>query len=178
VLVACACGGGDAGDTPGGAADLPGPVPAGITFADPPAGALAAPAFSAELVDGTPIRAAELWAERPLVLVFTASWCGLCAEAHREAAAAVDEHGDAIALLGIVPEGDAGAALDYADELDLGHPIAVGPEHVWLNYAAREPPVIVLVSRGGKVLRGWPGGVSRAVLGRRLRQLMAPGATR
>ena len=35
-------------------------------------------------------------------------------------------------------------ALEYADELDLGHPIAAGPERVWLNYAAREPPVVVL----------------------------------
>jgi len=178
VLVACACGGGDAGDTPGGAADLPGTVPDGVVYADPPTGALPAHAFSAELLDGTGIRAAELWAERPLVLVFTASWCGLCAESHREAAAAVDEYGGAVALLGIVTEDDAGGALEYADELDLGHPIAVGPERVWLNYAAREPPVVVVISRGGKVVRGWPGGVSRAILGRRLGQLVTRTASR
>ena len=107
------------------------------------------------------------------MLVFTASWCGRCAELHREAASAVGEHGDAIALLGIVAEDDAGPALDYAEKLDLGHPIAVAPERIWLNYAAREPPVVVLISRGGKVLRGWPGGVARAVLARQLGSLVA-----
>ena len=84
----------------------------------------------------------------------------------------MDAHGGAVALLGIVPEDDAGPAVDYAKELDLGYPVAVAPERVWLDYAAREPPVIVLVSRGGKVLRGWPGGVARPVLARRLRELV------
>jgi thiol-disulfide isomerase/thioredoxin len=171
VLVASGCAGGD-DDTPGGAADLPGNVPEDVVYADPPAGAPPAPGFSAELLDGTPVSATDLWTERPLVLVFTASWCERCAELHREAAAAVDEHGDAIALLGMVAEDDAGAALDYAEELDLGHPIAVAPERVWLSYAAREPPVVVLISRGGKVLRGWPGGVAREVLARQLRDLV------
>jgi peroxiredoxin len=170
VLVAAACGGGD--DVPGGAADLPGAVPEGVVYAKPAARGLPAPRFSAKLLDGTAVSAGSLWRERPLVLVFTASWCERCAETHRDTAAAVDEHGDAIALLGVVAEDDAEAARDYADELDLGHPIAVASERVWLDYAAREPPVVVLISRGGMVLRGWPGGVPRAVLDRRLAELV------
>jgi thiol-disulfide isomerase/thioredoxin len=164
------CGGDE--DTPGGEADLPPPVPAGVVFAQPPRGALPAPDFSASLLDGVPVRAADLWQDRPLVLVFTASWCGRCAGIHRDAAAAVDAHADAVALLGIVAEDDAEPARDYAEELDLGHPVAVAAERVWLNYAAREPPVVVLVSQGGKVLRGWPGGVERAVLARRIDELV------
>jgi peroxiredoxin len=170
VLVLAACGGD--GDVPGGAADLPDAAPEGVIYSKPPAGALRAPPFSAELLDGTQISAADLWAERPLVLVFTASWCRRCAELHREAAEAVDEHDGALALLGIVAEDDAEAARDYAAELDLGQPIAVASERVWLEYAAREPPVVVLISRGGKVLRGWPGGVPRAVLDGRLAELV------
>ena len=50
-------------------------MPAGVEFADPPASALPAPDFEAELVDGTAVRGSELWAERPLLLVFTASFC-------------------------------------------------------------------------------------------------------
>lgn len=152
-------------------------MPENVVYADAPAGAPPAPGFSAELLDGTSITAADLWTERPLVLVFTASWCERCAEHHGEVASAVDEHGDAIALLGMVAEDDAEAALDYAEELDLGHPIAVAPERVWLNYAAREPPVVVLISRGGKVLRGWPGGVAREVLARQLGSLVDVRAT-
>lgn len=164
------CGGDE--DTPGGEADLPPPVPAGVEFAPPPRGALPAPDFSADLLDGVPVRAADLWRARPLVLVFTASWCGRCAGIHREVAAAVDAHAGAVGLLGVVADDDAAAARDYAEELDLGHPIAVAGERVWLNYAAREPPVVVLVSKGGKVLRGWPGGVERATLATRLAELV------
>ena len=162
ALLLGACGGDD--EVPGGAADLPGPVPPGVVFAEPPPSALAAPPFSAELLDGTPVRAADLWRERPLALVFTASWCERCAGLHREVAAAVDEHGDAIALLGLVTVDDAAPALEYAEDLDLGHPVAAAADRVWLNYAAREPPVVVLIARGGKIMRGWPGGVDPDVL--------------
>ena len=172
MLLLVACGGGGDNAVAGGADDLPGAVPAGVRYAKPAAATLRAPPFSAELLDGTPITASKLWSDRPLVLVFTASWCRRCAELHRDVAAALDEHGDAIGLLGVVPEDDAQAARDYADELDLGYPIAVAPERVWLDYAAREPPVVVLISRGGKVLRGWPGGVAREELARRLDELV------
>lgn len=178
LAVAVGCAGDDSsgGDTPGGASDLPGPLPADVAFREPPSEGPPAPEFSAELVDGTPVTASELWDDRPLVLVFTASWCGRCADVHREAAEIVDEH-EGIALLGVVPGDDAEGALDYADELRLGHPLAVAGDGVWLDYAVREPPAVVLVGRGGEVLRGWPGGVDPSVLAARLQELVAsPGA--
>ena len=95
----------------------------------------------------------ELWRRRPVVLVFTASYCERCREIHRAAAEAVDGRDDAVALLGIAGTDDADAA-DYAEELDLGHPLAVAPERVWLSYAAREPGLAVLVGQDGKVVRG------------------------
>ena len=64
-------------------------------------------------------------------------------------------------------------AREYADELRLGHAVAVAPEDVWLSYAAREPPVVVLVGPGGTVLRGWPGGVEASLLDQQLDQLSA-----
>ena len=52
---------------------------------------------------------------------------------------AVDEHDGAIGLLGIVGEDDVEGGREYAEELDLGHPVAVAGERIWLDYAAREP---------------------------------------
>ncbi len=161
VLAVAGCGGDDEGA--GGAADLPGPVPEGVEFATPPASAPDAPDFSAELVDGTALTASELWAERPVVLVFTASFCDRCRTIDRDVAAAVAEHDGAIAVLDVVEADDAEAAA-YAEELDLGHPVARAADRVWLSYAAREPGLVTLVSKGGKVLRGWPNGISRAEL--------------
>ena len=165
------CGGDD--EVAGGAGDLPGAVPADVRFAQPPAGALPAPDFTAELLDGTPVTASELWRDRPVVLVFTAGYCERCADLHRAAAEAVDEHDGAVGLLGVVGEDDVEGGRDYADELDLGHPVAVASERVWLDYAAREPGLVVLVARGGKVLRGWPGGATAAELRPRLEELFA-----
>ena len=160
MLVLAACGG---EGVAGGADDLPGPVPTDVRFTPTPSAALPAPDFRAELVDGTPISGRQLWRERPVVLVFSASYCDRCREIHRAAAEAVDRRAGAVALLGIAGTDDAEAA-DYAEELDLGHPLAVAPERVWLSYAAREPGLVVLVGKGGKVLRGWPGGATAAQL--------------
>jgi cytochrome c biogenesis protein CcmG/thiol:disulfide interchange protein DsbE len=164
VLVAAGCGGDD--ESAGGADDLPQPLPGTVSFA-PATGGLSAPDFSAELVDGTEVTASDLWRDRPVVLVFTASWCERCRAVHRDAARVVAEHPGA-ALLGVVGEDDLEAAADYAKELDLGRPVGAASEQVWLDYAAREPPVVVLVGPGGKVLRGWPGGVDPAVLDEQL----------
>jgi thiol-disulfide isomerase/thioredoxin len=166
------CAGEDSGgEVDGGASDLPEAPPGGVAFRDPPADAPAAPEISAELVDGTPVTASDLWEDRPVVLVFTASWCDRCADVHRRAAEVVDDH-EGVALLGVVPRDDAEAAREYAEELELGYPIAVADERVWLNYAVREPPAVVLVAPQGKVLRGWPGGVETPVLARSLDELV------
>ncbi len=122
-------------------------------------------------MDGTSVKASELWDDRPVVLVFTASWCEACREVHRAAAKAVAGR-EGVALLGLVPSDDADGAREYAHDLDLGEPLASADDKVWLGYAAREPPVVVLVGPGGKVLRGWPGGVEETVLARELDALV------
>src|SRR5262245_3632418 len=148
ALAVAGCGGGD-DETAGGAGDLPPPLPDTVSF-EPPTGGLPAPDFTAELVDGTEVRASELWRDRPVVLVFTASWCEHCKAVHRDAAGVVADHPGA-AFIGVVGEGDLDAASDYAEELDLGRPIGSASEQVWLDYAVREPPVVVLVGPGGRV---------------------------
>ena len=170
VLALAACGGDD--EVAGGAADLPGPVPAGVRFADPSASALPAPDFAAELVDGTRIRGSELWDDRPVVLVFTASFCDRCRELHRAAADAVDGQEGAAGVLGVVGEDDASGGAEYAEELDLGHPVAVAGDRVWLSYAAREPGLVVLVAQGGRVVRGWPAGAPAEALAEALDDLI------
>jgi hypothetical protein len=169
VLVLAACGG-DEG-VAGGAEDLPGAVPEGVRYADPPALALPAPELDAELVDGTPVRGSELWDDRPYLLVFTASFCERCRGIHEAAAAAVDAQEGAAGLLGVVGEDDAGAAV-YADELDLGHPLGAASEGVWRNFAAREPGLVVLVAQGGEVVRGWPSPPTEEALTRALGALI------
>ena len=147
-------------------------MPAGVSFEEPAGKGVQAHDFTAELMDGETVQASELWKDRPLVLVFTASWCETCKDVHRTVAEAVERH-DGVALLGLVPDDDAEGARDYAGELDLGDPLGTAGDKVWLDYAAREPPVVVLLGPGGTVLRGWPGGVEAAVIDRELEKLTA-----
>jgi thiol-disulfide isomerase/thioredoxin len=167
-----ACSNGEAG----GEADLPEPVSTDVSFVASPPDAAPAPEFSGELIDGTPFEAATLWADRPLVLMFTAPWCGRCADQHREVAAAVDEYDGAIALLGLIDDVDDDPA-GYAEEVGVAHPLGLVPTDVWNSYAAEEPPLVVLVGPGGDLLRGWPGGVDQETLTEELGTLFAEGAT-
>ena len=166
ALLAGGCGGEE--DVPGGAADLPGPVPEGVAFAEPPAGALAAPPFSVKLLDGTPVTGAQLWSKRPVVLVFTSSWCSRCADCTDRRPPRWTPTAARSRCSGSSRRTTPGRRSTTRRSSASGIPSPRRRTRVWLDYAAREPPVIVLVSRGGKVLRGWPGGVPQAVLARRL----------
>ena len=168
LVAATACsGGGDEEESFGGAEAVPGPVPSDVTFVEDVEGGVPAPDFTADLVDGTSFTASDLWADRPVVVIFTASWCEKCKAEHEKVAEVVAEH-DGAAMLAVVPGDDAEPAAEYATELELDHPVAVGNDEVWLDWAAREPPLVVLVAPGGTVIRGWPGGVERQVLAEQL----------
>ena len=176
VVLAAGCTGGNAGAETdatihGGANDLPGPLPEDVAFRTSPRSALAAPAFSAELLDGTSVTMSDLWDDRPLVLVFTASGCNECERVHREVAEVVDENDGAVSMLAVVREEDIQGAREFAEDQQLGYPIAVGGEGAWLSYAAEEAPLVVLIAPGGKALRGWPGDVDTGVLDAQLDKL-------
>ncbi len=151
----------------GGADDLPPAVPAGVEFVAPPDGLPMAPEFSATLVDGTSIEMADLWADRPVVLLFTAGWCEHCAELHQELDSVVGDYGDAVALVAIADDTDDEIGT-YLEELGVRRPMAVVPIEIWNTYAAKEPPLVALVAPGGVLVRGWPGGVEPDVLGEQL----------
>jgi thiol-disulfide isomerase/thioredoxin len=170
ALALAGCGGDD--EVAGGAADLPGPVPDGVEFTAAAGPTLPAPPLEGELLDGTQVSGAELWDDRPYLVVFTASYCDRCRAIHEGAAEAVDAFDGAAGLLGIVGADDVSGGTKYAEELDLGYPVAVADERTWLNYAAREPGLVVLVSKGGKVVRGWPAGVTVAELDAALDELI------
>jgi thiol-disulfide isomerase/thioredoxin len=139
---------------------LPGPVPEGVTFREPPRAAPPAPAFELRLLDGDQVESAELWAERPVVLVFFESWCVLCREQQPEINELVEDYRDIVLFLGIAGLSEEGELREYVDANDVAYPVGIDRSgEVWLQYAASEPPLVALVSKGGRLLRGWPGGL-------------------
>jgi thiol-disulfide isomerase/thioredoxin len=188
LSVPSASGGGDVGDgvgeparaTPdsarGGAAALPDGVPAGVEYRRTDPKAPPAPEFTLSLVDGRRVAVERVWRERPVVLVFFSSWCGPCARDQPAVDALARRYDDAIAFLGVAGEDESQAVGRYLSEHEV--PYAVGIDaslDIWRRYAVREPPAVVVIGRGGRLLRGWTGPIDAERLERELERLVVAG---
>ncbi|MGH3499599.1 MAG: TlpA family protein disulfide reductase [Nocardioidaceae bacterium] len=156
----------------GGAEQLPGPVPDGVRYRSVSRAAPHAPTFRATLLDGTPLRVQKLWAQRPVVLVFFSSWCARCAALQPRYNAVLGDFGDRIAVLGIAGSDSRKGVTRYLKEHRVDYAVALDDGRIWRSYAVREPPAVVLVGKGGHLLRGWPGGVRPKRLRQAIRHLI------
>lgn len=157
----------------GGAEQIPAALPAGAEFT-PDADAMTAPAVSGALIDGTPVELADLWADRVLVLQFTASWCTQCVDAEADLAQIAEDYDGAVLPVRI--------ALDESDEKIMKYlstSEAVGPAivdrsgSIWRDYAVTEPPATAIVDTAGGLVRLWSGGADEETLRGVLDELVA-----
>ncbi|MEU5725530.1 redoxin domain-containing protein [Micromonospora sp. NPDC047738] len=161
----------DQADQPPPAA-LPGPVPKGVTFVAPPTNAPRAPGFTVELLDGTVLNMAEQWDRRPVVLVFLEPWCTLCADQQKEINRLAEEYRDVVLFVGVGTDSTVERMSQYVRDNKVKHPVGIDRTgQVWRTYRVEEPPLVALVSKGGKLLRGWPGGTD--TLGAQINDLVA-----
>jgi peroxiredoxin len=152
-------------EAPSAPGELPGPVPAGVTFHEPPDSAPAAPDFSLDLLDGTVVDITEQWARRPVVLVFFESWCTRCQEQQPGINAVVEQYRDVVLFVGVASQSEPATVEQYVSDHDLAYPVGIDPSgRVAQRYAVAEPPLVALISKDGRLLRGWPEGVTGAEL--------------
>jgi peroxiredoxin len=144
---------------------------ADATYVEAPPTAPPAPAFELELLDGSTLDLAEQWQDRAVVLVFFESWCELCARQQPDITALSEEYRDTVLFVGVGHESSRDDAAEFRREHDIEYPVGLdaGGE-VWRRYRVDEPPLIALVSKGGRLVRGWPGGTTE--LGRQIRQFL------
>jgi thiol-disulfide isomerase/thioredoxin len=141
-----------------------------VTYA-PVESTAVAPPFTLKLLDGKSLDATTAWRDRPVVVVFFASWCSRCDGLR----SVVDEYGDAVGFVGIAGQDKPGVVKAWIDDQDVEYPFGIDPDlAIWRRYAVRTPPAVVLIAPGGKLVRGWPGGVDadtlKAELGRIVRR--------
>ncbi|GAB3976145.1 TlpA disulfide reductase family protein [Plantactinospora veratri] len=178
AVLAAGCTGDGADSEPappvaGGAAVLPGPVPADLTLRPAPTGLPGAPKVTGTLTDGSSLAVAELWADRPVVLTFFSSWCNTCAERQDGLGELARDLRDRVVFVGVAGEDEPDALQDYLRRHRVEYPVLVdGDQRIARAYAVREPPAVVVVAKGGTLLRGWPGGVDAATLDSMLRKLV------
>lgn len=157
--------------TPVAQGQLPGSVPDSAAFRTPPANAPAAPAIELELLDGPVLDLTEQWAERPVVLVFFEAWCSRCREQQAEINELVTEYRDVILFVGIANMSDRAAVEEYVSDNRITYPVGIDPTgRTWLQYAVSEPPLVALISKDGRLLRGWPEGISGEALREQIQQ--------
>ncbi|SBT44171.1 TlpA family protein disulfide reductase [Micromonospora narathiwatensis] len=158
---------------PGGAKALPGPVPQGLALRPTPSGVPGAPAVTGPLTDGSRVAFADLWADRPVVLVFFTSWCDQCAQRQDALSELARTYRDKVVFVGVAGEDKADDLHRYLREHRVEYPVVVDDDGaIWRSYAVREPPAVVMVAKGGALLRGWPGGVDAPTLDGKLRELV------
>jgi peroxiredoxin len=135
-----------------------------VSYAPAPPDAPPAPPFSLKLLDGKTMQARSLWRSRPAVLFFFSSWCSECATEQKELGRLAERYGDDVAFLGIAGSDKPAPLKSFVGDHEVGYPVGIDPDlAIWKRYAIRTPPAVVLVSRGGRLLRGWPRPVGGAL---------------
>ncbi|MBP2478309.1 peroxiredoxin [Crossiella equi] len=140
----------------GGAATLPGPLPAGVTFTAPPTGAGTAPDFTVPLTDDTLVTASALWKDRPLVVVFFSSWCGKCGQEQGKLVELAGRYKDRVVFLGVAQRDTPDAVRTFLDTHQVPYPVGRddAASTVGRSYAVAEPPLLAVVAPGGTLLKG------------------------
>ncbi|MWB99010.1 TlpA disulfide reductase family protein [Agromyces seonyuensis] len=154
---------------------LPTGAPEGVSFVGDPT-APPAPPVVGELLDGGEVDLAAIWADRPVVLQFTASWCDSCAEQQEELDELDAEWGERIAIVHINgdPEGADEDVRDFIDANDVAQPVLRDPElRIWRAYAVVEAPMTALIDTEGNLVRLWPLGADADVIESQLDSLVA-----
>jgi len=150
----------------GGASALPGPLPEGVVIAPEQTGQPLSARFNLTLVDGNVVDASTLWADRPVILFFFASWCGPCAAQQDHLSELDRRYGDALPILGIAGQDDLTDVRAFLDAHEVQHAVGMDSDdlRIWSLYAVREPPLVAVIGPGGRLMRGYPGGADPATL--------------
>ncbi|MEK8106305.1 TlpA disulfide reductase family protein [Micromonospora sp. M12] len=123
-----------------------------------------------------PFVAAELWEQRPVVLTFFSSWCTTCAGRQAALSELARSYRDRVVFVGVAGADQADEVQEYLRAHRVEYPVVLDDQQtIWRSYAVREPPAVVLVAKGGALLRGWPGGLDAPTLDRQLRELVLAG---
>lgn len=121
-----------------------------------------APDFTSEDVHGNKISLSDFWDEKPVLLVFWATWCGYCAKELPDLKAFVNEHQDKIQAM-IVDSGEPRETIrEYIEEKEINFLMLLDEDRkIWSRYFVRGTPSHFFVSSQGKIAAFRPGLASK-----------------
>ncbi|MCI0544999.1 MAG: TlpA family protein disulfide reductase [Actinobacteria bacterium] len=111
-----------------------------------------APPFEVELLDGGIFALTRHLTDdgRPLVLNLWASWCVPCRTEMPDLSTFANAHPD-IAVLGVAVEDRLESAAEFAEEIGVVYPLALGDQGFEASYPRLGLPVTYFIDANGKV---------------------------
>lgn len=112
-----------------------------------------APAWSLTTLDGEALSSEDL-AGRPYLVNFWASWCiPACVDEHSVLAAAHEDHGDELTIVGVLYQDDPDDARAFLARYgDAGYPHVIDPDgRLAIEFGVTGPPETFFVGADGQV---------------------------
>ena len=131
-----------------------------------------APNFRLQTITGDSLRLSDLRG-RPVFLNFWATWCGECRNEMPAMQRLADEHGDAIAVVGLNAGEKTETVRAFADRLGIGYPLLLDPgSSVVEAYAVPAIPTSLFIDADGVVRSVVFGELTREEMEEYLRPLL------
>jgi peroxiredoxin len=118
-----------------------------------------APEFMRQAFDGKPVTLG-MYRGKVILLDFWASWCAPCLEEMPDLINLQKRDGAKLQVIGISMDDRMEAVKSITRQFHFNYPLLLGDAKLGMMYGGiLGLPVVVLVSRSGKVLKVWRGGI-------------------
>ncbi|MEK7466495.1 MAG: TlpA disulfide reductase family protein [Planctomycetota bacterium] len=107
-----------------------------------------APAFELSGLDGASVKSSDLWADKPVLLVFMTSWCPAC----RKEVPRLNEIARTHAVIAIAT-GDTKEAMERCRaQTGMTYPVLLDEGAVSRAFGIQASPTCILVDKGGAIV--------------------------
>jgi peroxiredoxin len=121
-----------------------------------------APDFISEDVFGNEVALSDFRDDKPVLLVFWATWCGYCAKELPALKSFVKDHQDEIKVIAITSGEDKQTIKEYVQEKDVNFTVLLDLDRkIWNQYPVRGTPAHFLIDSQGNIVALRPGLASK-----------------
>lgn len=116
------------------------------------------PDFTSEDVFGNKITLSDFRNEKPVLLVFWATWCGYCKQELPDLKTFHQKYKDSIEVV-VIDSGESKEIIkDYIQENNIDFLVLLDEQRgIWNQYLVRGTPSHFLINKKGEAVTAWPG---------------------